>query len=118
MHSAFAKRAELLPATTVAEALALLDVDLDLIVCQMHFDDSRMFDLLRAARQTAPDVPFVACRLVGSVLTRAMMEAMIIGVKHAGAETFLGIEVMQQKYGLNYRVEFVNEVMRYCKRPS
>ncbi len=118
VQPAFAQRAELLSATTMAEALSLLNPDLDLIVCQMHFDDSRMFDLLRAAKQTAPDVPFVACRLIGSVLSRAMMEAMMVGAKHAGAETFLDIEVMQQRYGANYRIEFANEAMRYCRRRS
>ena len=54
---------EIIPARSVREALARADGDIDLILCNVRFDDSRMFDFLGALQEGAyRHVPVVCFR--------------------------------------------------------
>ena len=54
---------ELIHARTIEQALPALGSRLTAIVCGLHFDESRMFDLLRAARGGfSRETPFICYR--------------------------------------------------------
>jgi DNA-binding NtrC family response regulator len=114
IEAAFAGKAELIHVKTVEEAAGRLVSGVDLVLCGMHFDDSRMFDLLREANRIAPNVPVVCCRLSGSVLTQAALEAMVSASAQLGARDFLDRTVLEEKYGENWKTEFVRIVMAHC----
>src|SRR5437764_13694441 len=50
--------------------IALKDGAIDAILCSIHFDESRMLELLTAAAEPAPSVPFVCCARLESPLRR------------------------------------------------
>jgi hypothetical protein len=62
-----AAHATVLGTSSLDEAIAAIGLGVDLIVCGIHFDESRMFDLLRRARAhaAARDVRSRATRSVG-----------------------------------------------------
>ena len=66
-----------LPAYNVDQALSFLSDDVDVIVCDVAFDSSRMFDFVHAARQvpTIRPIPIVCFRHQTRPLTRAIHEA-------------------------------------------
>jgi hypothetical protein len=87
LERVLAGRASLLPVYTLDDAMALLRCDdrIDLVVGGMHFDESRMFDLLRYVREAFPLMPFVSCRLLRTVLAPASIEAVAMSAASLGA---------------------------------
>ena len=84
----FAPHAELTLVFTLAEAVRELDTrrfGFDLVLCTIHFDESRMFDLVRHLRAAAPEVPCVCTRVVDTVLKGSFLHAMQIAVETTGA---------------------------------
>jgi CheY-like chemotaxis protein len=76
---------------TLAAALkALAGDDFDLVLIGMHFDDSRMFDLLREARAGSRNrgVRIVCYRLRPFAFMTLSTQAIEVTVKALGADTF------------------------------
>lgn len=119
LERALGAQARLIPAYTMHQALAEIGrSELRLLVCSMHFDDSRMFDLLREAKAAAPEVPIVACRLIGSVLTDTLVEAMGLAVRQLGAETFVDYQRLEQQHGEGAGAELAATLLRHCETRS
>ena len=70
----------------------------DCILCTIHFDDSRMFDLVRYARARAPEVPCVCTRLLDTMLKGSLLQGMLIAVDSLGAK-FVDRYELQRAYG-------------------
>lgn len=88
-------------ARTLHEAVEQLREGLDMIVCGVHFDESRMFDFLRISK-AAPatkSVPFLCYRDLDSDLGPAVLEAMEIAVKALGAVAFVDMFALKEKHG-------------------
>jgi hypothetical protein len=51
----------------------------------MHFDESRMFDLLRYVRHALPLMPFVSCRVLRTMLAPASVDAVAMCTASLGA---------------------------------
>ena len=86
---------ELSCAETMAQAEQFLsERTLDLIICTIVFDDSKMFDLLRLAKST-PEwqrVPFVAGRVRAHILrSPTAVRTVAFTCRTLGAEAFLDI---------------------------
>jgi len=93
------KDADMVFAFTIDDALRKLrESDFDLIICTIHFDDSRMFDFERLARAAAPDVPFVCSRLLDSILKDSLYEAMRVAVASLGGE-FIDRQELHHRLG-------------------
>ncbi len=76
------RRFDLVSAFSMHQALVPLQAgDIDAIPCSIHFDESRMFDLVRLARETAPDTPFVCCRILHSPLSQRAIDALVTTAK-------------------------------------
>ena len=56
---------ELVWASSVKEALGLVDSDIALVICNVRFDESRMFDFLHEMqkRSAARKMPIICCRI-------------------------------------------------------
>jgi|SRR5438093_177914 len=79
--------------------IALKDGGIDAILCSIHFDESRMFNLLTAAVELAPSVPFVCCAMLDSRLRPAYVESLIAAAKSNGARAFIDYNGMQRSLG-------------------
>jgi CheY-like chemotaxis protein len=82
-------------AETMEQAEQLLrERNFDLIVCTVYFDESRMFDLLRLAKDTPEwqGIPFVCVRLRRHVLESPIaLQGVAFTCKALGATAFLNI---------------------------
>lgn len=74
-------------------------VKVELIICTIQFDESRMFDLLRVAKARYPDIPFVCCRVLDSDAPRISLEALRIASEALGAVAFLDLPGLAKTYG-------------------
>jgi CheY-like chemotaxis protein len=91
--------ADLVPASTIAEALKILARNrIDLIICTIAFDESRMVEFLQAVKGTAStaDIPFVCCRALPSVLPDSLVQNMRGACLQAGADALLDIAKLDQ----------------------
>jgi len=82
MRRVFGEEFEVISCITLAEAQAALSTDLAMIACGVHFDDGRMFDLLKQVKadpQLAA-IPFWGILrdegLLSSAITRGIRTAM------------------------------------------
>ena len=83
----------LVPAATLGAAQSILSTDrrITLIVCGVHFDESRMYDLLRYARYEFPHKPFVCVRVLDSEIPRISREALSIAAETLGASAYVDV---------------------------
>lgn len=101
-RSALAGSYTLALATTLDEARDALQDEPALVVCGCHFDEGRMYDLLRYLKGT-PDlarIPFLATRCVpGELLEDALYESVKIAVRALGGNAFVDLLRWQQRWG-------------------
>ena len=87
---------------TVAVALkALAQHDFDLVLIGMHFDDSRMFDLLAEMRAGSRnrDVPVLCYRLRPLAFALPGTEALKAAVEALGARAFVDLSLQAEDAG-------------------
>jgi CheY-like chemotaxis protein len=85
---------ELMEVKTMPDALAQIrSWSPDLVICGMLFEESRMFDFLRAVKNdpAIQKTPFICSRVVSSDLPEAVIEAMNVASRALGACLFLDI---------------------------
>lgn len=89
-------------ANTVPKALAILDESFDVILCGVHFDDSRMFDMLRIAKADPRTraVPFVCYRNLDTDLGPTVVEGLEISTKALGAAMFVDFCTLKRRLGV------------------
>jgi hypothetical protein len=94
-------RASLLPVHTLEDAVALLRSDerIELVVGGMHFDESRMLDLLRYVRKAFPLLPFVSCRVLRTRLAPASVEAVAMSSAILGAVAHFDLPAQSRMLG-------------------
>ena len=98
---ALQRRYELQSAFSLEQALSALSAGgIDGIVCSIHFDESRMFDLLRITRARHSDLPFICCRLLHSPLSRQALEGMMTTAKALGCRGFVDFNEIQRSQGV------------------
>lgn len=86
---------ETMAAHSLDEALHRLEAHPDMILCNVRFDESRMFDLLKEAksRPETRDTPFVCFRLAPlSAPWRASLEAAVLAI---GATAFVDLSSVE-----------------------
>lgn len=81
--------AEIIAAYSTDEALRRLDARVDLIVCNVRFDESRMFDFLEAALSRLPGIPIVCCRVSITELGEGVRHAIEMALDAIGVDTFV-----------------------------
>ena len=95
------RRYDLVSAFSMSQALtALKEGGIDGIVCSIHFDESRMFDLMRTAHSRYPEVRFIACRLLHTPLSRQALDAMCTTATALGCLGFVDFNHLQRTLGV------------------
>jgi CheY-like chemotaxis protein len=92
---------ELVFASSLAEARSMAPQKIDLIICGLHFDESRMFDFLRYVKAD-PDtrsIPFISVKATGADLSRTILQGIEIACKALGADQFIELSEWERKYG-------------------
>lgn len=92
----------LVHAPTFAAAKAALRDRPALVVCGCHFEEGRMYELLRflKAAPDLQDVPFMAVRCVqGELLDDTLYESVKIAVRALGGNAFVDLLRWQQRWG-------------------
>jgi DNA-binding NtrC family response regulator len=82
-------RARVVGAATLSDALAAL-AGADLVVCGVHFDESRMFELLAAVHARSPGVPVVCVHTdVGDAVLATTIGNVEVTCRALGAAAFV-----------------------------
>lgn len=89
------------PADAFEKARSALDTVPALVVCGCHFDEGRMYDLLRymKARPDLENVPFMAIRAIEGELDEAIYESVKIAVRALGGNAFVDLLRWQRRWG-------------------
>ena len=93
-----------LPASSVDHAISLLSEDIDAIVCNVDFDDSRMFDFIHAARQSfaARLIPIICFRHQARPLSRTTRDAIELALSMVAQTCFVDLYSITEKAGLSH----------------
>jgi hypothetical protein len=91
----------LVHASTLDGAKVALHEVPGLVICGCHFDEGRMYDLLRHLKATPglQRVPFVAVRCVEGELDDALYESVKIAVRALGGNAFVDLLRWQRRWG-------------------
>lgn len=116
LHELLGSNLSLLPADSLGKALRTLQsrIDVELIICSVDFDRSRMFDLLRLAKHEFSEIPFVCCRVFDPGMTKISLEALQIASVALGAATFIDVPGLTSRYGEDVMREmFLASVLKH-----
>lgn len=88
-------------ADSLSHAKSLLDRPVDVIVCDLYFDESRMFDLLRhvKADEKTRTIPFIAVKASDGMLSPTLSQGVEIACNALGAEKFVELGAWENRYG-------------------
>ena len=92
----------IVPVTTFERARSALDSVPALVVCGCHFDEGRMYDLLRYMKATPglERVPFMAVRAMRGELEDTLYESVKIAVRALGGNAFVDLLRWQRRWGV------------------
>jgi hypothetical protein len=76
---------EIVSAYTHEAAIEEIDAGVDLVVCSLRFDESRMLDLIAEVAARFPRLPFICCRVQESELPESSLRAAFTAAGHLGA---------------------------------
>ena len=93
---------ELAAAYSVAEALKQVEGGVDLVLCNVRFDDSRMFDFLGAlnAMPSSRRLPVVCCRVARSPVSAGARRGIELALEALGVIAFLDLHELEARDGL------------------
>ena len=92
---------ELVGAQTLPQARAAVGPETPLVICGCHFDDGRMYELLRhlKAQAALKSIPFLAVRAAAGELEDAMYESVKIATQVLGGSGFIDLFRWRRLYG-------------------
>ncbi len=105
--------AQLVPARSVREALDRFDARIDMVVCNVRFDESRMFDFLLALRQKpgGESVRVVSLRIAGSELSSRMRWSIKAALEALGVDIFIDVPQLEADYGRQVALETLRQII-------
>jgi CheY-like chemotaxis protein len=93
----------LLFAENLEKAQALLEArqDFDLILCGLHFDNGKMYELLEAAKSSnaTAHIPFICVQLIGSILPHGAFKSMRTAFDILGGDLFIQVAKWRIDHG-------------------
>lgn len=103
LRNIFADSISIVPATTMEKAADALRSPIDMIVCGIHFSESRMLDLLTQAQAnpSSKDVPFLAFRDLESELDPTFFKSMEVAIKVLGGLGFIDLYTLKKQRGVS-----------------
>jgi len=112
MQNLFGDIAIIKPASHIAEAQRILDGGVDLVLCSVQFDESRMFDFLVAAKADPKSrgTPFICFRHLSSVLHPTILRSLDIACR-ANGSAFIDLADLRRRYGVRTAEECFRKVV-------
>jgi hypothetical protein len=112
MHSVFGDELELVEARSIDEALVCLEGGIDLIVCSVRFDESRMFNFLQALheRPNARSIPVICCRTAPEALSREVRRAVEMALQALGVGTFVDLAALREQFDESIAAETLRQL--------
>lgn len=100
MQRVFGRDAKVISATRMHDVLKILAGGVDLIICSLQFDESRMFELLGTVKANPKTraIPFISVRHLPSVLRPTAFKGIQFACKGYGAE-FINLGALEARYG-------------------
>ena len=92
---------DLVAAYSVAEALKEVTGGIDLVLCTVRFDDSRMFDFLGAlnAMPAEARAPVICCRVARSAMSAGARRGIELALEALGVAAFIDMHAIEQEEG-------------------
>ena len=110
---------ELLTAYSVAEALERMKSGVELVLCNVRFDDSRMFDFLGALKANPPDrvLPVVCYRVMRTRMSVGARRGIELALEALGVSMFLDLYELEQQHGAETAQEALRSaVTRFLRK--
>ncbi|MFL6566020.1 MAG: hypothetical protein ACJ8G5_13885 [Burkholderiales bacterium] len=100
-HAALGADFELAAAYSVAEALKQVEGGVDLVLCNVRFDDSRMFDFLGALNSmpSSRRLPVVCCRVARTPVSGGARRGIELALEALGVLAFLDMHELETREG-------------------
>jgi hypothetical protein len=100
-YAVFGSELQLTTAYSVAEALRQVERGVDLVLCNVRFDDSRMFDFLGALNAMPParQMPVICCRTQRTPMSGGSRRGIELALEALGVVAFVDMHDLEQKYG-------------------
>ncbi|MGE5098036.1 MAG: hypothetical protein ACM3SO_23065 [Betaproteobacteria bacterium] len=99
-------------AYSVEEALRLLDPGIDLVICTLRFDESRMLEFLAQATRDIPRLRWICCRVLESDLPESSLDAARVAALKLGALAFIDLPALRARQGAEAAAESFRNVVR------
>ena len=101
LETVYGKYFDIVIVTRLADAVAQLDNGADLILCNIHFDEGALYDLLRIvkAHKTARSLPFFAIDASLSPSSPAIRQSIDIASKALGADEVIHMAKWRDELG-------------------
>jgi hypothetical protein len=91
---------DLVPVFSMSQArIALREADIDGVLASIHFDDSRMFELLAEVKAMDPRPAFMCCVLLGTTLGGRSLAGLVHAANEQGCSIFFDYNSLQRKEG-------------------
>lgn len=106
--------AEIVPAYSVKEALQRLEEGpIDIIACNVRFDESRMFEFLQAVMERSPAsaARIVSFRADDGALTKTTRNAIRNALEALGVERFVDLSQIRAEYGDDVALETLRKIV-------
>jgi hypothetical protein len=113
LHNVLGDSVELIAASSIDAAIRALAKPIDLVICGLHFDDSRMFDLLIYAHGNSHTcrIPFLIFRDLELELDRIIFKSLEISAKSLGAAGFVDLFTLKKETGISSADEKFRQII-------
>ena len=101
-----------------AQTLLRTTPDLAMVICGLHFDESRMHELLEFVRREFPELPFLGLRVLDYESRRTSIPAAEAAIKALGAVGFVDFARMSRQAGPAAAERHLREVALQHLRPG
>jgi len=95
-------RVAMLPVYAMRGVEAMLDESIDLVLCSLDFDHSRMFDLIRLVKARRADVPVVCCCVLDTQLSERGLRGMALAARQIGAADIVDLRPLRLGQGAGH----------------
>ena len=102
---------ESIAAFTHEQAIERIREGVDLVVCSLRFDESRMLDLVAEIALARPHLPFVCCRVMDSDLPQTSLHAAFMAAGHLGAVAVIDFPELARAEGEEHAQCMVRETV-------
>ena len=104
-------------ALSAARSVVRSHPHLAMVICGVHFDESRMFDLLDLVRREASHIPFVCVRVLEYEARHLSLEAVRAATLSLGAVQFINFPNADDKVGrATAEKELENVVLKHLRQ--